>query len=141
MSQCLSNFCVFYSFSANNPPSNDNRLEPRNRVPLDLPATNFFQDNRPPMNASSSLPFDLTTHASVVSNACDARSSGDIEPVNSGGGRLPDFLSDGHALAPSNTRHRDAREVQSENSVGLEAHTERQNLISMVRISINFMKI
>lgn len=99
----------------------------------------FFSDREPPANASSSLPFDLTTPTSVLRNACDARSSADIEPVSSGGGRLPDFLSDSHVLAPNDTRNRDVRVAASENNIELEPHTERPNLISMVRIFIKSM--
>lgn len=74
----------------------------------------------------------MTTPANVLPNACNPRSSANIEPATSGGGRLPDFLSDGHVLAPTDTRHREVRVAASENNIELEA-TERHNLVSMVR--------
>lgn len=95
---------------------------------------NFFLDREPPANASSSLPFDLTTPTSALRNACDARNSADIEATSSGSGRLPDFLSDSHVLAHNDSRSRDVRATASENNIELEPHTERPNLISAVRI-------
>ncbi|KAK7604444.1 hypothetical protein V9T40_005630 [Parthenolecanium corni] len=89
-------------------------------------------DREPQANASSSLPFDLTTPANVLPNACNLRSSANIEPATSGSGRLPDFLSDGHVLAPTDTRHREVRVAASENNIELET-TERHNLVSMLR--------
>lgn len=93
---------------------------------------NFLLDNQPQPPRGPSLPFDLTTQTGSVAASGDVRSPTETELAGTGG-RLPDFLSDGHILGHGNTRHRDARIVTSENGTGADSNPERRNLIITVR--------
>lgn len=79
----------------------------------------------------SALPFDLTTQTGNIATTDDVRSPTETE-LSGTGGRLPDFLSDGHILGHGNARHRDARIITSENGTGIDANPERRNLIITV---------
>ncbi|XP_065213680.1 uncharacterized protein LOC135840872 [Planococcus citri] len=108
----------------------------RNRIPLDLPVPNFLSDEPHPAQASS-LPFDLTTQTGNASACGDVRSP--IELAASGG-RLPDFLSDGHILGHGASRHRDPRIITNDNGSSVDSNLERRNLIATLREEIHRLR-
>lgn len=92
----------------------------------------FFLDNESEMNAGAALPFDLTTQANVTNSCSEMQSPVETSDLTNSGGRLPDFLSDGHILGHTNPRYRDLG--ISENNSNSDTFTERHNLITMVNI-------
>lgn len=120
----------------NDCPQDVRRATTRSRIPLDLPVPSFAPDERLPAYGSS-LPFDLTTQTSSRAATADVHSPTETERSGAGG-RLPDFLADGHILGHGDRRHREAKIVTSENGSDAEASSsEKHHLIVAVYFQIN----